>query len=65
MQRDEVAHLLRQMPSLRSYLRDQLPEVYPVAVEGAMAETDLADDAFPPACPFSLDQILDAGFFPD
>ena len=65
VQRDELADLLRQMPSLRRYLRDQLTEVYPVAVEGAIAETGLPDEVFPPACPFSLDQILDADFFPE
>jgi plasmid stabilization system protein ParE len=65
VQRDELTHLLQQMPSLRRYLRGQLPDVYPVAVEGAIAETDLMDETFPPACPFSLDQILDANFFPD
>ncbi len=65
VQRDELVHLLRQMPSLRRYLRDQLPEVYPVAVKGAIAETDLPDEVFPPACPFSLEQILEADFFPD
>ncbi len=65
VQRDELLHLLQQMPSLRRYLRDQLPEVYPVAVEGAISETDLADEVFPSACPFSFDQILDADFFPE
>jgi len=65
VQRDELLHLLRQMPSLRRYLRDQLSEVYPVAVEGTIAETNLPDDAFPSACPFSFEQILDADFFPD
>ena len=37
----------------RRYLRDQLPQVYPVAVEGAIAETNLPDEAFPSGCPFS------------
>ena len=65
VQRDELLHLLRTMPSLRPYLREQLPEVYGVAVEGAIAETDLQDDVFPPTCPLSLDQILEADFFPE
>jgi hypothetical protein len=65
VQRDELMHLLRQMPSLRGYLSDQLPELYPVAVKGAIAETDLPDEVFPPACPFSLEQILESDFFPD
>jgi hypothetical protein len=65
VQRDELLRLLRQSPSLRRYLRDQLPEVYPVAVEGAIAETNLPEEVFPAACPFSLEQILNSEFFPE
>ena len=65
IQRTELLRLLADMPSLRPDLREQLPQVYPTAVERAIAETELPDEAFPPACPFSLDQILDADFFPD
>ena len=65
LQRRELTRLLQQMPSLRRYLRDELPEVYPVAVDSAIAETELPDDVFPPASPFSLDQILDLEFLPD
>ena len=65
VQRAELLRLLADVPSLRRHLRDQLPEVYPIAVEGAIAETDLPEEVFPPACPFSLDQILTADFFPD
>jgi hypothetical protein len=65
VQRHEVMRLLEQMPGLRAHLAAQLEHVYPVAVDGAIAETDLPDEAFPPACPFSLDQILEADFFPD
>jgi hypothetical protein len=65
IQREETVHLLQQMPSLRGYLQNQLRQVYAVAVEGAIAETDLTDEVFPPACPFSIDQILDTEFFPE
>jgi len=65
VQRDDLVDLLGEMPSLTPYLREQLPDVYPVAVEGAIEETNLADATFPPACPFSLDQILDPDFFPE
>ncbi len=56
VQRHELIRLLRQMPSLRRYLRDELSEVYPAAVQGAIAETDLPDEMFPPASPFSFEQ---------
>ncbi len=65
VQRTELVRLLADMPSLRPYLMEQVSELYPTAVERAIAETDLSDQVFPPACPFSLEQILDADFFPD
>jgi hypothetical protein len=65
VQRDDLAYLLQQMPSLRRYLRGQLTEIYPVAIKGAIADTDLPDEVFPATCPFSLEQILEAEFFPD
>ena len=65
VQRTELMRLLADMPSLRLYLRERLPQVYPTAVEQAIAETDLSEDVFPPTCPFSLDQILDTNFLPE
>jgi len=64
-QRLGLHRLLREMPSLRRYLREEVSEVYPEAIERAIAETSLPDENFPPACPFSFEQILDADFFPD
>jgi len=65
VQRDELLRLLRQMPSLRNKLRDTLPEIYRPAVKQAIAETELADETFPAACPFTIHQILDEEFFPE
>ena len=65
VQRDEVLRLLRMMPSLRRRLRELLPEVYRIAVEQAISETDLPDEGFPATCPFTVDQILDETFFPE
>ena len=65
VQRRELTRLLQQMPSLRRYLRDELPEVYPNAVDSAIAETELPDEVFPSASPLSFDQILDLEFLPD
>jgi plasmid stabilization system protein ParE len=65
VQRTELMRLLADMPSLRLHLRERLPQVYPTAVEQAIAETDLSEDVFPPTCPFSLDQILDTNFLPE
>jgi len=42
-----------------------LSAMKPSVLGPTVNETDLPDEAFPPACPFSLEQILDAEFFPD
>ena len=65
VQRDELLRLLGQMPSLRNYLRDTLPEIYRPAVKQAIAETDLPDETFPAKCPFTIHEILDEEFFPE
>lgn len=64
-QRKDIARLLRTMPSLRNALREDLPEVYEEAVEAAVRQTGLPASMFPTACPFDLDQVLDAGVLPD
>jgi hypothetical protein len=46
-------------------LRKDLPAVYERAAVKAAGETGLPRKSFAPACPFELDQILDAEFYPD
>jgi hypothetical protein len=41
-----------------------LAQAYAIARTRAIAETGLADEAFPAACPFSLDDILSRSFLP-
>ena len=53
------------MPSLRSSLVEELAEVYELAFEKAIAETGLPESSLPSTCPFTLDRILDTGFFPE
>jgi hypothetical protein len=55
--RRNIAKLLRRSPSLRRDLAASLNEIYPNARIRAGAATGLADDAFPEACPFTLDQV--------
>jgi hypothetical protein len=55
--RRNIAKLFRRSPSLRRDLAASLDEIYPNARIRAGAATGLADDAFPDACPFTLDQI--------
>lgn len=64
-QRLEIEAVLEQSPSLGPRLSDDLPRNYERAVKRAVLDTNLAAQTFPPKCPFSLDQVLDAEFLPD
>ncbi|WP_062015558.1 DUF29 domain-containing protein [Aureimonas sp. AU4] len=64
-QRLRLARRLRQNPRLRSYPGDILAEEYPLAKLRAVAETGLVPDAFPDACPFTIEDILDPDFLPE
>lgn len=63
-QRRAIAVPLRETPSLTSSLVDPngLEAVWADAVARAIDETGL--DLFPDACPWTVDQVLDADFYP-
>ena len=42
-----------------------LGEEYRTARADAVDETGLPEDVFPAACPFTIEQVLDPGFFPE
>jgi hypothetical protein len=65
LQRDEIAELFEEMPSLKSAWGAKLGRVYWRAVLAASAETGLPESSFPASCPFTLDQILDENFLPE
>ena len=65
LQRSKIAELLEEMPSLRPALVRKLPRAYKHAVLMAGRESRAEAQLFPETCPFTLDQILDSGFFPD
>jgi Domain of unknown function DUF29 len=54
--RRNVAKPLRRSPSLRPGLQASLDEIYPNARIRAGVATNLPDDTFPDACPFTPDQ---------
>ncbi|MGA3018469.1 MAG: DUF29 domain-containing protein [Bryobacteraceae bacterium] len=64
VQRKELAKLLSENPSLRPYLKKNLPEAYERAMVEAMTETGLPESHFPSTCPFALDVLLDLDFLP-
>ena len=65
LQRSKIQKLLREMPSLRLILPEALPDAYENAVIRAAAESGLAEETLPGKSPFTIDQILDAGFYPE
>lgn len=64
-QRHEIEAVLKDSPSLRRRLASARRGNYERAVARAVAETGLEADAFPPDCPFSIEEILDTRFLPD
>jgi hypothetical protein len=64
-QRLQLADHLDDNPSLRALLPASMARAWQLAVIAAVDETGLEKTAFPAACPFSFDQAIDAGFWPD
>ena len=64
VQRRDTLRLLKDNPSLKSYLEDALLEAYENGRDLAMGETDLPEKTFPQKCSYSLTEILDHSFYP-
>jgi hypothetical protein len=64
-QRVDIDLLLRESPSLRPTLESTLNPIYRTARREAAKETGLDITRFPPACPFTIDQVLGEEYWPD
>jgi len=64
-QRRKLTRHLADNPSLKASLPETMADAYGDAIIDAARETSISEEAFPPACPWSFDQIMDAGFWPD
>lgn len=64
-QRDDLADHLDDNPSLRPLLPQALASAYRKACREAVAETGLPASTFPETCPWTVDEVLDAGFWPE
>lgn len=64
VQRDDLAALLADNPTLNAQLTDFVTDVYPRAVKRAVQETGLRVTTFPANCPFSAEEIMDESFWP-
>jgi len=65
IQRRDLADHLADNPSLKAYLPEATARAYGNAVIAAGAETGLTEATFPPACPWSFEQLTDEGFWPE
>lgn len=64
-QRDRLADHLADNPSLKSTLDASIASSYRLAILGAARETGLDRTVFPSTCPWSFDQMMDEGFWPE
>ena len=64
-QRDAIADLLAESPSLRAYPAEVFAQRYPRARIKAAEETTIYLELFPSTCPYSVEQILDPAFLPE
>ncbi len=63
-QRQRVQHVLRDNPSLKAVQDEVLVDAYGIAVLRAAKQTGKDTVDFPPVCPWTLDRVLDDGFWP-
>ena len=61
-QRRDLERVLRDSPSLRPYAAAELSEAYAAGREDAVDETGI--EGMPSACPWTIEQVLDPGFWP-
>ena len=64
-QRSRLRRLLRQSPSLTPLVPQTLQEEYAEARQRASEETGLPLTTFPPACPWTVEEVLDVDFWPE
>jgi Domain of unknown function DUF29 len=59
IQRKHVLKVLRKSPGLKPLVAEAINEAYEVARIEAAGEADLDEDALPPACPYTYDEIME------
>lgn len=64
-QRLNLEDVINDNPGLKPQLPDLLKNAYRMAKVEASKQTRLDESSFDKNCPWTLDQIRDAGFFPD
>lgn len=62
--RRAIAKLLKESPSLRGLIPALMADEYSDARDDAAMETGLPESTLPVACPYSIEAMLDKGFWP-
>ena len=65
VQRRDIARHLTRNPSLKPHVPEAVSYAYENARIEAAAETGIAEETFPVACPWPFETLIDAGFWPD
>lgn len=65
VQRRDIERLLKENPSLRRFVKEEIENAYPEAVELAADETALLEDTFPASCEWEEAEIMDPNFWPE
>ena len=65
LQRRDIKDRLEQSPSLKPRMETLIIKIYPDARTIAALETGMLEVDLPSACPFTVEQILDAAFLPE
>jgi hypothetical protein len=63
-QRDGIAMLIEDSPSLRAYPAKIMERSYPAARRHAARQMRLSEKEFPERCPFNIDAVLDPRWLP-
>ncbi len=62
--RDAIHELLKESPSLRNRVPELVADRYKLARQNAINETGMPDSSVPQACSYTVEQVLDEGFWP-
>lgn len=63
VQRSRLKKVLAENPSLQRLPAQELASEYRDVRDEAIAETGLPESTFPETCPFTIEEIMDDGFF--
>jgi len=64
-QRKEVVNHLADNPSLKSRLPEAMAQAYDLATVKAARETAIDEDGFPAECPWTFEEAISEGFWPE